>query len=278
VALSWSAPGSNGGATITNYKVYRSTSSGTETLLTTVGNVTSWTDSGAVNGTTYFYKISAVNSVGEGGQSNELSATPSAPLTVPGAPTLSSASPGNNSVALSWSAPGSNGGATITNYKVYRGTATGGETLLTTVGNVTSFTDTSAVNGTTYFYKVSAVNSVGEGGLSNELSATPSAPATVPGAPTMSSATPGNGSVALKWNAPGSSGGAAITAYKVYRSTSSGSETLLTTLGNVTSFTDTSAVNGIKYFYKVSAVNSAGEGAASSELSATPAKPKGKGH
>jgi fibronectin type 3 domain-containing protein len=258
--------------------VYRGTSSGTETLLTTLGNVTSWTDSGAVNGTTYFYKISAVNSVGEGGQSNELSATPSAPLTVPGAPTLGSATPGSSSVALSWSAPGSNGGATITNYKVYRGTSSGTETLLTTVGNLTSFTDTSAVNGTMYFYKVSAVNSVGESGQSNELSATPSAPATVPGAPTMSSATPGNGSVALRWSAPGSNGGASITSYKVYRSTSSGTETLLTTLGNVTSFTDTSAVNGTKYFYKVSAVNSAGEGAASSELSATPAKAKGKGH
>src|SRR2546427_13206907 len=37
VTLSWQAPSNNGGSPITNYKIYRSISSGTETLLTTVG-------------------------------------------------------------------------------------------------------------------------------------------------------------------------------------------------------------------------------------------------
>jgi hypothetical protein len=91
---------------------------------------------------------------------------------VPGAPTLSSAIGGNNSVALAWSAPVSNGGAAISGYKVYRGTSVGGETLLATLGAVASWTDSSALNGTTYYYKVSAVNSVGEGALSNERGAT----------------------------------------------------------------------------------------------------------
>jgi cellulose 1,4-beta-cellobiosidase len=45
--------------------------------------------------------------------------------------------------------------------------------LLATVANVTSYTDTKAANGTTYYYTVSAVNSVGEGTKSIELSATP---------------------------------------------------------------------------------------------------------
>jgi hypothetical protein len=56
--------------------VYRGTSSGGETLLTTLGNVTTWTDSSAANNTTYYYRVSAVNSAGEGPGSNELSATP----------------------------------------------------------------------------------------------------------------------------------------------------------------------------------------------------------
>src|SRR5206468_7940684 len=73
----------------------------------------------------------------------------------------------------------SNGGSTITNDKIYRGTSAGGETLLTTLGNVTSFDDTAVSNGTTYYYKVSAVNSVGEGPLSNETSATPTQQASV---------------------------------------------------------------------------------------------------
>jgi hypothetical protein len=97
--------------------------------------------------------------------------------TAPSAPSLSAASAGIGSVALQWSAPASNGGSAITNYNIYRGTASGGETLLTQVGNVTTYTDGAVTNGTTYWYKVSAVNAVGEGPLSNELSATPSATA-----------------------------------------------------------------------------------------------------
>jgi hypothetical protein len=88
---------------------------------------------------------------------------------------LSSASGGDGSVGLSWSAPSSDGGSAITGYKVYRGTSSGGESLLTSVGNQTSYTDTTVANGTTYFYEVAAVNSVGTGSQSNELSATPQA-------------------------------------------------------------------------------------------------------
>ena len=50
--------------------------------------MTGWTDSPVANGTTYYYQVSAVNSVGEGALSNERSATPVAPATAPGAPTL----------------------------------------------------------------------------------------------------------------------------------------------------------------------------------------------
>jgi CSLREA domain-containing protein len=190
--------------------------------------------------------------------------------TAPGVPSLTDASAGNASVSLTWSAPSSDGGSAITGYNVYRGTSSGGETLLAALGNVTTYNDNSAANGTTYFYKVAAVNSVGTGSQSNELSATPQAAATAPGAPNLTGATPGDGSVALQWSAPGN-GGSAITNYKVYRGTSSGSETLLTTVGNVTTFTDNTAANGTTYFYEVSAVNSVGEGNQSNELSATPA-------
>jgi hypothetical protein len=115
-----------------------------------------------------------VNSVGEGTLSTEASATPPPPpppATVPGAPGLT-ASGATGVVHLTWSAP-SNGGAAITNYNVYRGTSSGGETLLTTLGNVASYDDTAVSNGVPYYYKVSAVNSVGEGTLSTEASATP---------------------------------------------------------------------------------------------------------
>ena len=172
VHLTWTAP-SNGGSSITNYKIYRATLSGAETLLTTLGNVTTYDDAAVTNGTTYYYKVSAVNGVGEGAQSNEASATPQAGgATTPSAPqNLTAAAARGKGIQLSWAAPASNGGSPITGYNVYRGTVAGGEALLTSVGNVTSFKDTATTRGVTYYYVVKAVNAVGEGPASNEASA-----------------------------------------------------------------------------------------------------------
>src|SRR3989475_620031 len=151
VLLSWQAPSGNGGAAITGYKIYRSTSSGTENFLTTTGNVLSYTDGTVTNGQTYYYKVTALNSVGESPQSNEASATPTAPpppppSTAPSAPQNLQAAAGNAQVSLSWIAPSSNGGSAITNYKIYRSTNSGTETLLITVGNVNSYNDTGLKN------------------------------------------------------------------------------------------------------------------------------------
>ena len=252
---------------MTGYRVYRGTSSGGETLLATLGNVSGWTDSGVVNGTTYYYRVAALNAVGEGAQSNERSATPAVVVTVPGAPSLSSASGGSGSVALVWSAPSSNGGSPVTGYRVYRGTSSGGETLLATLGNVTGWTDSGVVNGTTYYYRVAALNAVGEGAQSNERSATPAVVVTVPGAPSLALGSGGGGNV-LVWSAPASNGGSAITGYRVYRGTSSGGETLLVTVGNISTWADTGGANGTTYYYRVAAVNAVGEGARSNEISA----------
>jgi fibronectin type 3 domain-containing protein len=170
VSLAWNPPPSSGGAAISAYKVYRGTSSGSETLLATLGAVTSYRDGSAVNRTTYYYRVSAVNSFGEGALSNERYATP-IPEIVPGAPSLTAADAGISSVSLAWYAPASNGGPAITGYRVYRGNSSGGETLLATVSNVNQYLDTNVSRGTTYYYQVSAQNSVGEGPRSNELSA-----------------------------------------------------------------------------------------------------------
>jgi hypothetical protein len=119
----------------------------------------------------------------------------------PGAPNLTTATGGNASVALAWTPPASDGGSPVTNYEVWRGETSGGEGLLTTVGNVTTFTDTTVSNGSTYYYQVAAVNSVGPGPRSNEQSATPlaSPPVTRTGGTvsTFASATSTTGSVAF---------------------------------------------------------------------------------
>src|SRR5262249_19752380 len=82
VTLNWTAPANNGGVTITSYRVYRSTTSGTETLLTAGGGPTlpAAPPSPApalTNAQAYFKKVPAVNSIGEGPQSTETTATPS---------------------------------------------------------------------------------------------------------------------------------------------------------------------------------------------------------
>ncbi|MEW6536824.1 MAG: FG-GAP-like repeat-containing protein [Candidatus Auribacterota bacterium] len=96
------------------------------------------------------------------------------PIIAPSAPLNLVANPANGVIVLTWNIPSNNGGASVTDYKIYRGTSSDNETfLLNTNSTVTSYTDTSVTNGTEYFYKVSAVNSAGEGSLSNEASGTP---------------------------------------------------------------------------------------------------------
>jgi parallel beta-helix repeat protein len=173
IALTWVAPVSDGGSPITNYRIYRGTTSGGETYLTEISNLLDFTDTGLVNGQTYYYWVTAVNAVGEGPQSNEASSVPG---NVPGAPTGLNAVAGNGEVSLTWTTPSDDGGFPITDFMIYRGTTSGGETFIVMIGNVNGYTDTGLTNGQDYFYKVSAKNSIGEGPLSNEATATPIGP------------------------------------------------------------------------------------------------------
>jgi len=212
-----------------------------------------------------------------GGSPNGIVAfsAPSSSLTVPGSPTLNTATPGNGSVTLNWSAPANNGGSPIIGYDVYEGTTSGGESYTTAVASTNGATTVPVsplTNGMKYYFTVEAVNSKGNSAHSNELSATPAPAATVPGAPTnlaaKESATRG---VALSWSAPVSNGGDPITSYTVYRGTSSGGVTTYTSTscsGSTCSYNDSGTRHGRTYYYEVAAVNAVGTGPRSNEASA----------
>ena len=170
VSLSWTAPAGSP----TGYNVKRASSSGGP--YTTVGSTTAptvtFTDS-VTGGATYYYVVSALTAGGESADSSFVSATPT--LGVPGTPTGLAATPGDNQVALSWTAPAV---GSPTSYNVKRSATSGsGYVEITTPGaqTTTSYMDTTAVNGTPYYYVVSAVNAIGEGADSAQADATPAA-------------------------------------------------------------------------------------------------------
>jgi fibronectin type 3 domain-containing protein len=255
VALTWSA---STGAT--SYHVKRATTNGGPYTQIASPATASYTDTSVTNGTTYYYVVSALNTAGESANSSQASATPTAPIQAPAAPTGLQATGGNAQVALTWSA--STG---ATNYHVKRAMTNGGPYTQIAAPTTTSYTDTSVTNGTTYYYVVSALNTAGESANSSQASATPTAPTQAPAAPTGLQATGGNAQVALTWSA---STGA--TSYHVKRATTNGGPYTQIASPTGASYTDTSVTNGTTYYYVVSALNTAGESVNSSQASATP--------
>lgn len=85
----------------------------------------------------------------------------------------------SHQVNLTWAAPV---GSTVVSYDIKRGTVKGAEVSIGS-SPTNSYVDTAnLVEGTTYFYVVDSVNSAGESGPSNEVTAT--VPFSLPGAPT----------------------------------------------------------------------------------------------
>jgi fibronectin type 3 domain-containing protein len=234
VTLTWEMPNSDGGRAITNYRIHRGMTSSGETFLVEIGNVLIHTDPGLVNGQTYYYEVSAVNGVGESTVSNEASAKPVGP---PSAPQNPQAVAGDSQIALSWEVPSLDGGSQITNYRIYRGTAPGGEAFLVEIVDMLTHTDPGLANGQVYYYQISAVNALGEGNLSAEVSATP---VTFPEPPkSLTVMSSGDSYVYLTWDVPLFDGGSPVTNYRVHRGTAPGGEAFLIQIGVVLYLNDT---------------------------------------
>ena len=271
VSLSWTTPASNGGLAITDYVVQYSSDAGSNwtTASDGVSTSTSATVIGLTNGTPYVFRVAAVND--EQGAWSATSA-PATPRTTASAPTALAGTFGNASVALTWTAPSDNGGASITDYSIQYSSNSGSTwtSFPHTASAASGITVTGLTNGTTYVFRVGAVNSEGTGAWSSTSASV--LPHTTPGAPTAVTPTHGNAQVALSWAAPASNGGLAITDYVIQYSSNSGSTwtTFADGTSTSTSTTITGLTNGTGYVFRVAAVNDAQGSWSATSASATP--------
>ena len=255
VDLAWTAPASNGGSAIMGYTA---TASPGGAICTTTGAVVC-TIGGLTNGTSYTFTVKATNSVGTGPASASAGATPTAPATAPGAPLNLAATAGNGQVALTWAAPTSD--RRQLDHRLHCDRQPGWRNVLDHRRTPLHRQRPDQRDGLLLYGQGDQQRRdrprLGLGECHPVRAASP------PGAPTGLTATPGNAKVDLAWTAPASDGGSPITGYRIYRGTTSGAESLVATLGVVTTYTDTGRTNGTTYFYQVAAVNAAGEGARS---------------
>ena len=266
INLRWEAPTNTGGATITGYQLQFSTN-GTvfNNLSRTPGSTTTYQHTGLTRGTTYYYQVSAINSVDQGAYSSSVSTTTH---DLPGVPRGLTATPVDDTqINLSWRPPTSTGGTAITGYKIQFSSpdASNFTDLRTTSGSTTTYQHTGLMNGTTYYYQVAAINRVDRGALSTTASAT--TPVVPPVAPTNLTATPVDDTkINLSWQPPTNTGGAEITGYKIQFSSPDASNftDLRTISGSTTTYQHTGLTRGTTYYYQVAAINSVDQGAYSS--------------
>jgi len=184
----------------------------------------------------------------------------------PNAPAGLVATPGTNSVSLTWPAAAGD----PTSYHIKRSTNSGPDytTVGTTTAPTVTFTD-SVLGGLTYYYVVTAENGGGESGNSPQAFASPTLGP--PAAPTGLVATPGNAQVTLSWSAS-----SFATGYTVKRANAFAGPyaSIGTTTAPTVTYTDSNGLaNGTAYYYVVSATGAGGDSADTSPVSASPNGP-----
>ena len=158
---------------------------------------------------------------------------------------------------LSWSAASG-----ADSYKVFRSASSGsGYSEIASGVTATSYNNTGLSQGTRYYYKIKATNDEGDSAYSTEVNAF-----TLPGQVTgLSASAQSNTQINLSWNNPSGT----ETGYQVHRATSSGGTYSSVGTPTGTTFNNTGLTQNSTYYYKVLAVNAAGNGAFSSIVNET---------
>lgn len=250
--VTFSAPASDGGASITSYTVTANPGGATGTGASSPITVT-----GLMNGVAYTFTVTATNTAGTGNPSGSTSAvTPKAAQTItfgdPGAqvfgtsPTLTATSDSGLTPTFTSSTPAV---CTVT---------TSGTLTFVSAGTCTI---TAAQSGDSSYLPATDIT--------HSFAVNP----VVPGAPTSVAAVAGNAAATVTFTAPASNGGSSITGYTVTASPGGATAT-----GSASPISVTGLTNGVAYTFTVTATNVAGVGVASaSSASVTPAASGGGG-
>ena len=245
------------------YEVYRSYSQNGNYSKYSTQTSTGYTNSSYLtSGSTYYYKVRALDANGTAGPwSDVVAVTCRLGLT---APSVTGGNDSQGRPTLKWDKV-----AGAAKYEVYRARSRSGEYIKYSTVTGTSYTNISYIeNGNTYYYKVRALDANGTAGAwSSIVSVTYKQ--TLP-APSVTGGNDSQGRPTLKWNAVT---GAAK--YEVYRARSKNGDYIKYSTVTGTSYTNISYIeNGNTYYYKVRALDTNGTaGAWSSIVSVTYRKP-----
>ena len=284
INLMWEAPTNMGASDITGYVIEYSKDvmlpwmDVATTTVTTGDDGTSYSDTGLAPETERHYRVSAVNNSGRGPVSTDAAMATTALAGVPEAPMgLTATAVETTTIELSWTAP-NEGVAPITDYKIERSVDSGATwTNAEATANVTDdafYSDSSAGVGSQgeTQYRVSAINRIGTGPVSDTASATTPVSTAQPGMPTSVMAMADGATVInLMWEAPTNMGASDITGYVIEYSKDvmlpwmDVATTTVTTGDDGTSYSDTGLAPETERHYRVSAVNNSGRGPVSTD-------------
>ena len=260
--VSWTAPSFDGGSPVIGYTVTPYVSTWTGLPRTFNSTATTQTITGLTNGWPYRFRVQAINNIGTGtysAASNRV--TPTGPG-APGPPTIGTVAAGDGQATVSWTAPASDGGSPITGYVVTPYIGDAPQSPVPFNSTATTETVTELTNGTTYQFRVQAINAVGTGPYS-ALSETVT-PGT-PGPPTIGTATAASGRATVSWTAPAFDGGSPVIGYTVTPYVSTWTGLPRTFNSTATTQTITGLTNGWPYRFRVQAINNIGTGTYSAE-------------
>jgi hypothetical protein len=221
-------------------------------------------NSGATRNGVYAYGASSTFPINTFGAANYWVDVMFAPIPAPETVTGVNATPGGKTSAnVTWTAPST--GGVPTSYKItpYVGSTAQASTTITGSPPDTMATITGLTTGTSYTFKVQAINPSGSGALSAASNTVTPLVAVAPSAPKHVTAIPGSTSASVSWEAPDATGDSPITGYTVTPYADATAETPVQVSGSTLIKVITGLTDGTSYTFRVTATNAPGTGPAS---------------